>query len=112
MIILFGVVALEGCFLVRYFTRFTEEIFACLISVIFIYEAINFLKQVFKDNPLEKSYSEAPCDGGKETTGQPNTALLSTILLLGTFFVAFYLRKFRTSYFFGKRVSMPSFIRT
>ena len=46
MIILFGVVALEGCFLVRYFTRFTEEIFACLISVIFIYEAINFLKQV------------------------------------------------------------------
>lgn len=103
MIILFGVVALEGCFLVRYFTRFTEEIFACLISVIFIYEAINFLKQVFKDNPLEKSYSETPCDGGKETTGQPNTALLSTILLLGTFFVAFYLRKFRTSYFFGKR---------
>lgn len=46
MIILFGVVALEGCFLVRYFTRFTEEIFACLISVIFIYEAINFLQQV------------------------------------------------------------------
>ena len=46
MIILFGVVALEGCFLVRYFTRFTEEIFACLISAIFIYEAIHFLELV------------------------------------------------------------------
>ena len=46
MIILFGVVALEGCFLVRYFTRFTEEIFACLISAIFIYEAIHFLEEV------------------------------------------------------------------
>lgn len=103
MIILFGVVALEGCFLVRYFTRFTEEIFACLISVIFIYEAVHFLEQVFKENPLAKSYSEAPCSGETKKNGQPNTALLSTILLLGTFFVAFYLRKFRTSYFFGKR---------
>ena len=46
MIILFGVVALEGCFLVRYFTRFTEEIFATLISAIFIYEAIHFLEEV------------------------------------------------------------------
>lgn len=103
MIILFGVVALEGCFLVRYFTRFTEEIFACLISAIFIYEAFHFLEQVFKKNPLEKSYSEVPCDGVTERKGQPNTALLSTILVLGTFFVAFYMRKFRTSYFFGKR---------
>lgn len=46
MLILFGVVAMEGCFLVRYFTRFTEEIFACLISAIFIYEAIHFLEVV------------------------------------------------------------------
>lgn len=46
MLILFGVVAMEGCFLVRYFTRFTEEIFACLISAIFINEAINYLKMV------------------------------------------------------------------
>ena len=46
MLILFGVVAMEGCFLVRYFTRFTEEIFACLISAIFIYEAIYFLQVV------------------------------------------------------------------
>ena len=37
------VVAFEGCFLVKYFTRFTEEIFACLISFIFVYEALKFL---------------------------------------------------------------------
>jgi hypothetical protein len=40
------VVALEGCFLVKYFTRFTEEIFACLISFIFVYEALKFLYEV------------------------------------------------------------------
>ena len=32
------IVAIEGSFLVRLFTRFTEEIFASLISLIFIYE--------------------------------------------------------------------------
>ena len=32
------VVCFEGSFLVRYFTRFTMEIFASLISLIFIYE--------------------------------------------------------------------------
>jgi hypothetical protein len=46
MIILLIVVIFEGCFLVRYFSRFTEEIFGCLISAIFIYEAINFLVKV------------------------------------------------------------------
>ncbi len=40
------VVALEGCFLVKYFTRFTEEIFACLISFIFVYEALKFMYEV------------------------------------------------------------------
>lgn len=103
MMILFGVVALEGCFLVRYFTRFTEEIFACLISAIFVYEAIHFLEVVFKKNPLQKTYTESPKSPEYEVKGQPNTALLSTIMVLGTFFVAFYLRKFRTSYFFGKK---------
>ncbi|XP_078345150.1 band 3 anion transport protein-like [Oculina patagonica] len=103
MLILFGVVAMEGCFLVRYFTRFTEEIFACLISAIFIYEAIHFLELVFNKNPLKKSYSESEDSSAVEVKGQPNTALLSTIMVLGTFLVAFYLRKFRTSYFFGKK---------
>ena len=40
------VVMFEGSFLVRYITRFTEEIFASLISLIFIYEVFNKLGSV------------------------------------------------------------------
>lgn len=39
-------VALEGSVLVRFFTRFTEDIFGFLISIIFIYEVFNKLFQV------------------------------------------------------------------
>jgi len=39
MIILLVIVAFDLSFLVRYITRFTEESFAVLISIIFIYEA-------------------------------------------------------------------------
>lgn len=37
-------------------------------------------------------------------TGQPNTALLSLVLMAGTFFIAFFLRKFKNSRFFPGRV--------
>lgn len=36
--------------------------------------------------------------------GQPNTALLSLVLMAGTFFIAFFLRKFKNSRFFPGRV--------
>lgn len=39
-------VAAEGSFLIRYVTRFTEEIFAILISIIFIYEVVKKLVYV------------------------------------------------------------------
>lgn len=39
-------VATEASFLVRFITRFTEEIFATLISLIFIYEVFNKLSVV------------------------------------------------------------------
>ena len=42
------VVALEGSFLVRFVTRFAEEIFAILISIIFIYEVVKKLVDVSK----------------------------------------------------------------
>lgn len=35
---------------------------------------------------------------------QPNTALLSLVLMMGTFFLAFFLRKFRNSRFLGGKV--------
>lgn len=39
------------------------------------------------------------------TLNEPNTALLSLVLMAGTFFIAFYLRKFKNSAFFPGRVS-------
>ncbi|KAG7231197.1 hypothetical protein INR49_012028, partial [Caranx melampygus] len=36
--------------------------------------------------------------------GEPNTALLSLVLMAGTFFIAFYLRKFKNSAFFPGRL--------
>lgn len=37
---------------------------------------------------------------------EPNTALLSLVLCLGTFFIAFFLRQFRNSHFLGHTVSL------
>ncbi len=42
---------------------------------------------------------------GFRICNQPNTALWSTILCLGTFVIAVLLRKFRQGKFLGKRVS-------
>uniref|UniRef100_A0A8C9M834 Anion exchange protein n=1 Tax=Panthera tigris altaica TaxID=74533 RepID=A0A8C9M834_PANTA len=124
-------VALEGSFLVRFVSRFTQEIFAFLISLIFIYETFYKLIKIFQEHPLHgcsvSNSSEA--DSGENTTwhgagatlgpgngsssvpagqgrprGQPNTALLSLVLMAGTFFIAFFLRKFKNSRFFPGRV--------
>uniref|UniRef100_A0A1I7X8Y3 HCO3_cotransp domain-containing protein n=1 Tax=Heterorhabditis bacteriophora TaxID=37862 RepID=A0A1I7X8Y3_HETBA len=43
-VISFIVVALDGSRLLKYVTRFTEEIFAVLISAIFLAESIKFMK--------------------------------------------------------------------
>ena len=48
LVILLGVVAFEGCYLVDYFSRFTEEVVSVLISLLFIYEAVYFLVKVSK----------------------------------------------------------------
>merc|ERR1712142_583083 len=45
-------VAAEGSTLASLLTRFSEEIFAFLISLIFVYEVFNKLKIIFEDNPL------------------------------------------------------------
>ena len=37
------IVAIDGSAIVRYFTRFTEESFAALIGIIFIYESLKKL---------------------------------------------------------------------
>lgn len=70
-----------GC-LMRYFTRFTDEIFSALISLIFIYEAIKSLIHIFRDLDVKKHH---------------DTALLSLLLALGTYLIAMNLSRFRRS---------------
>ena len=68
--------------LMRYFTRFTDEIFSALISIIFIYEAIKSLVHIFEGLDIKKHH---------------DTALLSLLLALGTFYIAMSLSRFRRS---------------
>uniref|UniRef100_A0A8C3Y7V4 Anion exchange protein n=1 Tax=Catharus ustulatus TaxID=91951 RepID=A0A8C3Y7V4_CATUS len=104
------VVACEGSFLVRYLSRYTQEIFSFLISLIFIFET--FSKLVTKINPKNTPCAElsaSPTPGSHpEPTGkdgpQPNMALLSLVLMAGTFFLAFFLRQFKNSSFLPGKV--------
>nr|MBC8437551.1 HCO3- transporter [Planctomycetota bacterium] len=71
----------DGCSLMRYFTRFTDEIFAALISCIFITEAIKSVVAVFHDPETT-------------TIAEP---LLAVVLAFGTYSVAMYLSRLRRS---------------
>lgn len=66
---------------------------------------------------FETNYEDDSSGSGNQTTSatsklnegpinQPNTALFCTILALGTFFIAYYLRQFRNSKFLGRSVSI------
>jgi len=73
--------------LIRFCTRFTDEIFALLISVIFIYEAGRNVLAVFSSD-----------------TVSDHSALMSLVLALMTFYVAVSLRRFRGSRYLRARV--------
>ncbi|XP_014270273.1 band 3 anion transport protein isoform X3 [Halyomorpha halys] len=158
----------EGSVFVKLFTRFTEEIFASLISLLYIVESVTKMFLVFHQHPLmtleeycaianESQYSvqtqpgierlpendtltnstlarelrslvnetsvvlmgpstntSVPTNTSVSTNttrlvvahlapaNEPNTALFCTILALGTFFIAYYLRHFRNSKFLGR----------
>jgi hypothetical protein len=66
--------------LMRYFTRFTDEIFAALVSVIFIVEAVNNITKSF----------------GPEGFGL-SSAFLSLLLALGTYLLCRILKNFTTT---------------
>ncbi|KAM7390256.1 hypothetical protein PAMA_008433 [Pampus argenteus] len=125
IIIVIVTVAFEGSFLVRFVSRFTQEIFSFLISLIFICETFVKLGKIFRDYPLKRCNIDIPINGTNGTistenmthvlsnsslpvkeqvSGEPNTALLSLVLMAGTFFIAFYLRKFKNSAFFPGRL--------
>ncbi len=79
---LFVMAATDASCLMRYFTRFTDEIFAGLIATIFIYKALSALATSFKD---------------LETTQHHATAFLTLLLALGTLYIATNLSRFRRS---------------
>lgn len=147
------VAAFEGSVLVKLFTRFTEEIFSALISLLYIVESVAKLIYVFGNHPLKTEYcyvghliaeafindtndmyyenqtesnnslsnvgsyenftaimrraasNDLVLNSQNKLTNQPNTALFCTILALGTFAIAYYLRLFRNSQFLGRNVS-------
>ncbi|KAM8730861.1 anion exchange protein 2b isoform 1-T1 [Acanthopagrus schlegelii] len=120
IVIVIVTVAFEGSFLVRFVSRFTQEIFSFLISLIFICETFIKLGRIFKEHPLKRCSLDNNTEGASaenitlmldnntqpvtvKVTGEPNTALLSLVLMAGTFFIAFYLRKFKNSAFFPGR---------
>ncbi|KAL9905640.1 band 3 anion transport protein isoform X5 [Glossina fuscipes] len=128
--------AFEGSVYVRMLTRFTQEIFSALITLIYIVETIMKLVSVYKRHPLLADYNLPPPtimnsklilgnesdsialtqdDNAtlgafvtemhfthEEPLNMPNTALFSTILTLGTFTIAYYLKLFRNSHFLGR----------
>ncbi|XP_061761484.1 solute carrier family 4 member 1a (Diego blood group) isoform X2 [Nerophis ophidion] len=117
VVIVVIIVAVEGSFLVRFISRFTQEIFSILISLIFIYETFNKLIKIFKAHPLILNYkhlntsnpfhhavtnnivnttsNETIAGAPVEGPAYPNTALLSMCLMLGCFFIAYFLRQFK-----------------
>ncbi|XP_061567608.1 solute carrier family 4 member 1a (Diego blood group) [Cololabis saira] len=123
IVIVIIIVAMEGSFLVRYISRFTQEIFSILISLIFIYETFAKLIKIFQTHPLVLNYEklndtlENPfhtvlkthtvhhADGNTSIIEKeherafPNTALLSMCLMFGCFFIAYFLRQFKGGHY-------------
>uniref|UniRef100_A0A4W4DX50 Anion exchange protein n=1 Tax=Electrophorus electricus TaxID=8005 RepID=A0A4W4DX50_ELEEL len=94
IVIVLVFVATEASFLVRFISRFTQEIFSILISFIFIYETFSKLLTIFLTHPLKVNYSPL-----NETKAFANTALLSMCLMFGCFFIAYFFRQFKNSIF-------------
>ena len=72
--------AIDASWLMRFFTRFTDEIFAALISLIFIVSAVEALLHVLTDDHFER-----------------DAAFLTLLLALGTLYIAMALSRFRRS---------------
>ncbi len=81
-LLLFILAATDASCLLRYFTRFTDEIFAMLIAMIFIFAAVEALTDIFDELDVKQHH---------------DTALLSLLLALGTFYIAKSLTRFRHS---------------
>lgn len=67
---------------------------------------LGFLLQIFQSHPLQKHYKHNVTIDPKPQDPLPNTALLSLVLMAGTFFLAMTLRKFKNSSYFPGKVSI------
>ncbi|ELK23695.1 Anion exchange protein 4 [Myotis davidii] len=125
-------VATEASVLVRYFTRFTEEGFCALISLIFIYDAVGKMLSLTRAYPIQRPGSPAygcfcqyPDPGGlvnasllppPECVRQgghprgpgcqtvPDIAFFSLLLFLASFLFAMAFKQVKTSRFFPSAV--------
>ncbi|CAG9781744.1 unnamed protein product [Diatraea saccharalis] len=123
IVIAICVASVEGSVAVKKITRFTEDIFAFLISLIFIGEPVTSIINVYRAHPLGVDYCahnesviQPPISNGTALNNatvvtptpsvkilpQPNTALFCTMLTLSTFIIAYYLRIFRNGKFLGR----------
>lgn len=112
------IAAFDGCVYLRLLTRFTQELFASLISLIFMMEAVFKVIEVFKIHPISMGSTSSSELSLNESTDvinktsvtnstkiyEPNTALFCAILSVGTFVLAYCLRVFRNSHFLGRSI--------
>uniref|UniRef100_A0A8C4IN11 Anion exchange protein n=1 Tax=Dicentrarchus labrax TaxID=13489 RepID=A0A8C4IN11_DICLA len=126
----FVLVATDASSLVCYITRFTEEAFAALICLIFIYEALEkliHLGEVYPFNAhtkcspylfslaftcmfrsfiecisLQGQFVGTAC--GHHGPYTPDVLFWSTILFFSTFFMSAFLKQFKTSRYFPTKV--------
>ncbi|KAL7742178.1 hypothetical protein ACLKA6_005447 [Drosophila palustris] len=133
-VICFVLVAIDASALVCYITRFTEENFATLIAVIFVYKAIENVVVIGKTFPVNQGIYNCVCtpppysnatvfefakykwdscesyDGilsGTDCHSPPteNVFLMSVVLCSGTFIFSTILKEFKNALFF------PSIVR-
>ncbi|MGH0033861.1 MAG: sodium bicarbonate transporter family protein [Myxococcota bacterium] len=88
-LILFVLAATDASTLMRYFTRFTDEIFAALIAVIFIIEAVRSVSESFE------GAGEIAIDA---------RALMTLILALGTYLLSRTLKAFSDTPYLRARI--------
>ncbi|KAF0032008.1 hypothetical protein F2P81_016563 [Scophthalmus maximus] len=99
-------VATDASSLVRYITRFTEEAFAALICIIFIYEALEKLVHLAEVYPdcvsLRGEFVGSAC--GRDGPYVPDVLFWSLILFFTTFLLSAFLKQFKTKRYFPTRV--------
>uniref|UniRef100_A0A667ZHW9 Anion exchange protein n=1 Tax=Myripristis murdjan TaxID=586833 RepID=A0A667ZHW9_9TELE len=98
-------VATDASSLVCYITRFTEEAFAALICIIFIYEALEKLFDLGEHYPINMNNNldnlTFYTHGGPFI---PDVLFWSIILFFTTFFLSAFLKQFKTKRYFPTKV--------